>query len=82
VHDRRSRPDAAVSRKQRDRLLAVRRDRELDLTRLLARVDVQDEPFAVGVPADLGEPVRRTRANGVGGDADADVAPPQLLDVV
>ena len=41
-----------------------------------------DEPLALGVAADLLEPVGRARADGVRGDADADPARAQPLDLV
>jgi hypothetical protein len=42
----------------------------LDLARLLARMDMQDELLTLRVAADLLQPVGRARADGMGGDAD------------
>ena len=53
----------------------------LDLTRLLVRVHVQRQRLRCGVAADLLEPVRRTGAHGVGGDADCHAALTQTFDL-
>ena len=53
----------------------------LDLARLLVGVDVQRQALGRGVAADLLEPVRRTGADGVGGDADPQASAAQLLDL-
>ena len=45
-----------------------------DLARLLARVNVERERRRFRVAPDLGQPVLRARANGVGGEANADAA--------
>src|SRR5262249_21940004 len=52
----------------------------LDLARLLVGVDVEREIVLAGVPTELLEPVAWARANGVGGDADADTGVAQLLE--
>ena len=53
----------------------------LDLARLLVGVDVQRQLVLGGVAAELLEPVARTGADGVGGDADADPVGSQLLEL-
>jgi CDP-diacylglycerol--glycerol-3-phosphate 3-phosphatidyltransferase len=53
----------------------------LDLSRLLVGVDVQRQLVLCGVAPELLEPVARARADGVGSDAHADSARPQLLDL-
>ena len=65
-------PRQPVAREQLDRPDAVLGEALLDLARLLVGVDVERQPSAPGVAADLLEPVGRAGADGVGGDADAD----------
>ena len=71
VHDRRPRPEAAGLGEELDRPEAVLGEALLDLARLLVGVDVEHELLALGIAADLPQPVRRAGADGVGGDADA-----------
>ena len=66
---------------QLDGTHAVLGDALLDLARLLVGVDVQDEPLAGCVAADLLEPVAGTGADGVGGEADVDPPRAESLDV-
>ena len=54
----------------------------LDLARLLVCVNVQRQSLVFGVAADLPEPVGRAGADGVGGEADPDAAPAQVLDLI
>ena len=53
-----------------DRPEAVLGEALLDLARLLVGVDVEDEALALGVGADLLEPLARAGADGVGGEPD------------
>ena len=82
VDDRRQRPQAARVGEQLDRALAVLCEALLDLARLLAGVDMQDEPLGGCVAAELDEPVARARADGVGGEPDGDTAPAEPLDLL
>jgi CDP-diacylglycerol--glycerol-3-phosphate 3-phosphatidyltransferase len=79
VDDRRARAEAAARVEQFDRPQPVLGLALLDLARLLVRMDVQRQLVLGGVGAELLEPVARTGADGVGGDADADSCSPQLL---
>ena len=81
VDDRRARPEAAGLRQQLDRPQPVLGHAFLDLARLLVGVDVEDEPLAPGVGADLLEPLARARADGVGGEPDARARAGELLDL-
>ncbi len=81
VDDRRSGAEAAGVGEQLERAEAVLGEALLDLARLLVRVHVQDEVAPGGVTADLLEPLARTRAHGVGGEADPDPAARELLDL-
>ncbi len=80
VDDRRARAEAARVGEQLDRPAAVLGEAVLDLARLLAGVDVQDERFPVGVPSELREPVGWAGAYGVRRDADADAGRAKLLE--
>ena len=82
VHDRRPLAEAAGAGEELDRPAAVLGEALLDLPRLLVRVDVERELLGSAYAADLLEPVGGARADGVGGDADAKPALPQLLDLV
>ena len=79
VDDRRARPEAAGLRQQLDGSQPVLGQALLDLARLLVRVDVEDEPLAPGVGADLLEPRARARADGVGREPDACARRGELL---
>ena len=81
VHDRRPRAEAARLGEELDRPQAVLGEALLDLARLLVGVDVEHEALALGVAADLLEPVARARADGVGGEPDAGARLPQRLDL-
>ena len=81
VHDRRALRQAAGSGEELDRTAAVLGEALLDLFWLLVGMDVEREPFGHRVAANFLEPVRRARANGVGGDADVDPARRQHLDL-
>ena len=70
VDDGRARAEAAGAGEQLDRADAVLEQALLDLARLLAGVDVEDEALALGVAAELLEPVAGAGADGVGGNAD------------
>ena len=80
VDDRRARPEAAAVGEELDRANAVLGEALLDLARLLVGVDVQRQLVLRRVAAELLEPVPRTGANGVGGNADADARVAQLLE--
>ena len=81
VDDGRTRPEAAAASEQLDRADPVLGHALLDLAGLLVGVDVEHEPLALGVAADLLEPVGRAGADGVGGEPDAQPAAAQLLDL-
>ncbi len=81
VDDGRPLAEASAVREQLERPASVLRQALLDLARLLAGVDVQDELLGVGVAAELLEPVARAGADGVGGDPDGDPALAQALDL-
>ena len=70
VDDRRQRPEAPRACQELDRPEAVLGEAIVDLAGLLVGVDVEDEALALGVAADLLEPVGRARADGVRGKAD------------
>ena len=74
--------EAAGVGEQLDRAAAVLREALLDLARLLVGVDVERQPLARRVAADLLEPVARAGAHGVGGDADGDPGVAERLDLV
>ena len=82
VNDGRALAEATGPVEQLDRADAVLGEALLDLTRLLVRVHVQRQRLRCGVAADLLEPVRRTGAHGVGGDADCHPALTQILDLL
>ena len=82
VHDGRPLAEAACAGEQLDRPDAVLRDALLDLARLLVGVHVQRQLFALGVRAELLEPVGGTRAHGVGRDTDAHARRAQLLELL
>jgi CDP-diacylglycerol--glycerol-3-phosphate 3-phosphatidyltransferase len=81
VHDGRPFAQAARAVQQLDRTDAVLLETLFDLARLLVRVDVQRESLSGGIATDLLEPVRRTRADGVGGEPDGDAPTAQVLDL-
>src|SRR5215211_945909 len=81
MDDGRARREATCTREQLNGANAVLGQALLDLARLLACVDVQHELFAGNIAPDLLEPVLRTCANGVGGEADAQAAIAQRLDL-
>ena len=65
-----------------DRTDAVLLDALFDLARLLVCVDVKRELVVGGVAPDLREPLRRTRPDGVGGEADLEAAFTEVLDLI
>ena len=71
VHDGRARAEAPGLVQQLDRPHPMLGHALLDLTRLLVGVNVQNELTLVRVAADGLEPLAGTRADRVGGDADA-----------
>ena len=81
VNDGRQVAETAGARQQLDRAAAVLGEALLDLARLLARMHVQRQPLSFRVRADLLEPVARTGAHGVGGNADRDAVGAQRLDL-
>jgi len=81
VNDGRALAEATGPVEQLDRADAVLGQTLLDLTWLLVRVHVQRQELGRGVAADLLEPVRRTGADGVGGNADGHAALAQILDL-
>src|SRR5439155_3500463 len=81
MDDRGARAEAAGLGQELDRAEAVLGDALLDLSGLLVGVDVEGQPLAFGVAADLLEPVAWTGADGVGGEADAGAAAGKALDL-
>jgi CDP-diacylglycerol--glycerol-3-phosphate 3-phosphatidyltransferase len=73
VHDRRSRPEAARVGEQLDRANAVLGDAFLDLPGLLVGMNVERQPLALTVPADLLEPGAGARADGMGSEPHAPI---------
>ena len=82
MHDRRALGEAAGARQQLDRAAAVLGEALLDLLRLLVGMDVERELVLARVPPDLLEPVGGARADGVGGDPDAQPGIPEPLDLL
>ena len=82
VDDRRVRAEAAGAIEQLDGPDPVLGDALLDLAGLLVGVDVERQPFGTRVAPDLLQPLGRARPHGVGGDADPDPAPAELLDLL
>ena len=72
--------ETAGPREQLDRAYTVLGHALFDLARLLVGVHVQDDLVLGRIAADLLEPVRRARADGVGGQPDGEPAVAQLLD--
>ncbi len=81
MDDGRPRAKAPGLGEKRDRAEPVLGEALLDLARLLVGMDVEDEALALGVAADLLEPVAWTGADGVGGEPDAGALLPQRLDL-
>jgi CDP-diacylglycerol--glycerol-3-phosphate 3-phosphatidyltransferase len=71
VHHRGSRAEAARVREQFDRPEAVLGDAFVDLARLLVGVNVERQPLALAVAADLLEPGAGACTDGVGGEPHA-----------
>ena len=82
MHDRRSLAQAARAREELDRPAPVLREALLDLLRLLVGVDVERQLLGGAVPADLLEPLGRARADGVGGEPDADACVAKAFDLL
>ena len=76
------RAEAAGAIEQLDGADPVLGDALLDLAGLLVGVDVQRQPLGTRVAPDLLQPLGRARPHGVGGDADPDPAPTELLDLL
>ena len=72
VDDGRPLRQAAAVCEQLDRAAAVLGEALLDLSRLLAGVNMERQRLVLPVASDLLEPVARTRAHGVGSEADRD----------
>ena len=81
VDDRRPRAQAAARVEQLDRPQPMLGEALLDLARLLVGMDVKRQLLLGGITADLLEPVSRTGADGMGGDADTDPVRPELLEL-
>ena len=82
VHDRRALGEAPRARQELDRAAAVLGEALLDLLRLLVGVDVEREVVLARVPPDLLEPVGGARADGVGGNSDAQPGIAEPLDLL
>src|SRR6185436_7410506 len=82
VDDRRQGTQTARVGEQLDGAYAVLREALLDLARLLAGVDVQDDPLGGCVTAELDEPVAGARSDGVGGESDGDTPAAEPLDLL
>jgi CDP-diacylglycerol--glycerol-3-phosphate 3-phosphatidyltransferase len=82
VDDRRPRAEAAGALEELDRPDAVLCEALLDLAGLLVGMHVEHKPLALGVPADLLEPLGRTSTDGVGGDANPRARRSELGDLL
>ena len=79
VHDGRPRPKATGLGEQLDRPQPVLGEAFVDLPRLLVGMHVQRQLVLVRIGAELFEPAAGARADGMGGEADADADRAQLL---